>query len=146
MTPISAAEQFRAIAHLRWRLFINGFRRKGGTGELVARIIALPFVFILLFGIMSGAFGAGYFAASKHHLEFMAGAFWAIFALQIVLSINISPPGLSFDPAALDPLSAELSALPAGAACFWGCLVFRPLRGRVPYWLRRLASRSPSRA
>ncbi len=101
MTAISAAEQFKAIAYLRWRLFVNGFRRKGGTGELVARIIALPFVLILLFGIMSGSFGAGYFAATKNHLEFIAGVFWAVFALQIVLSINISPPGLSFDPAAL---------------------------------------------
>ncbi len=101
MTPISATQQFKAIAYLRWRLFANGFRRKGGKGEFVARIIAVPFAFSILFGIVSGAAAAAYAAASIGHLEYLAALFWAVFALQIVLSINIAPPGLSFDPASL---------------------------------------------
>lgn len=100
-TPISAAQQFQAIAYLRWRLFINSFRRKGGTGELIARILVFPFAFIILAGIITGSGGAAYAAASHGHLELLAAVFWGIFALQIVVSINIAAPGLSFDPASL---------------------------------------------
>ncbi len=99
--PISATRQFKAIAYLRWRLFANGFRRKGGTGELVARIVVFPVAIILLLAIISGAGGAAYAAAAKGHLELLTAVFWGIFALQIVVSINISSPGLSFDPASL---------------------------------------------
>lgn len=101
MTPISATQQFKAIAYLRWRLFVNGFRRKGGKGELAARILAFPIAFVLLFSIIFGSGAAGYAAASNGRLEYLTGLFWAIFALQIVVSINIAAPGLSFDPAQL---------------------------------------------
>ena len=101
MTPIPAAQQFRAIAWLRWRLFANGFRRKGGTGELIARILVFPVALVILLGVISGAFAAGWAAARNGHLEYLAGIFWAVFALQIVVSINIAAPGLSFDPASL---------------------------------------------
>ncbi len=101
MTPISATQQFKAIATLRLRLFVNSFRRKGGVGEVAARLIAFPLAFVVLFGIMSGSFAAGLGAAENGHLEYLAGIFWGVLALQVVVSINIAAPGLSFDPAAL---------------------------------------------
>ncbi len=98
---ISATQQFRAVAYLRWRLFANGFRRKGGTGELVARIIVFPFAAVFVIGPVIGASVGAYAAVSRGHAEFLTGIFWAIFALQILVSINLSPPGLSFDPESL---------------------------------------------
>ena len=101
LAPISAAQQFKAIAWLRWRLFVNGFRRKGGTGELVARIIVFPFAALFLIGPVAGASIGSYALTAKGSIPFLSGVFWAIFVLQIVVSINISPPGLSFDPESL---------------------------------------------
>ncbi len=98
---ISASQQFGAIAYLRWRLFRNGFRRKGGTGELVARIIVFPFALLFVLGPVAGSIATAYLAASQHHLEYLSGIFWSIFAIQIIVSINISAPGLSFDPESL---------------------------------------------
>lgn len=101
MTPISATTQFRAVAFLRYRLFINSFRAKSAKADLVARFIGLPFIAFIVLSIGTGAFAAG--AAATRHGEFqiIAGIFWAIFLLQIVTSINIAPPGLSFDPESL---------------------------------------------
>ncbi len=98
---IPASQQFAAIAWLRWRLFANGFRRKEGKGELIARIVVFPIAALFVIGPVFGATFASWGAVSNNHLEFLTGIFWGIFALQIVVSINISPPGLSFDPESL---------------------------------------------
>lgn len=98
---ISASQQFAAVAWLRWRLFANGFRRKGGAGELAARIIVFPVAFMFVIGPVAGASTTAYFATSSGHLEYLASIFWGIFVIQILVSINISPPGLSFDPESL---------------------------------------------
>jgi len=98
---IPASQQFAAVAWLRWRLFANGFRRKGSTGELVARIIVFPFAAMFVIGPVAGASILAYIATSNYSLEYLAGIFWGIFALQIIVSINISAPGLSFDPESL---------------------------------------------
>jgi len=98
---IPVRQQFAAVAWLRWRLFANGFRRKGGTGELVARIIVFPIAIGFVLGPTLAAFAAARASVTNGHLEFLTGVFWGIFLLQIIVSINISPPGLSFDPESL---------------------------------------------
>ena len=98
---IPASSQLSAVAWLRWRLFVNGFRRKGGTGELVARIVVFPFAALFVIGPVAGSTAAAYFAATGGHLEDLTGIFWGIFLVQILVSINISQPGLSFDPESL---------------------------------------------
>jgi ABC-2 type transport system permease protein len=99
--PIPASQQFAAIAYLRWRLFANSFRRKGGTGELVARLIVYPIGFAFLLGPTLGAgFGAWAFA-HYGRLNGLGVIYWAITLLQIFVSINLSPQGLSFDPESL---------------------------------------------
>lgn len=101
-TPrIPASTHFRAVALLRWQLFRNGFRRKGGKGELIARIIVWPIALLFLLGPVAGAFFTSYFAAQKGRLDLILPIFTVIFLLQLVVSINISPPGLSFDPESL---------------------------------------------
>jgi ABC-2 type transport system permease protein len=99
--PISASQQFGAIAYLRWRLFANSFRRKGGTGELVARLIVYPIGLLFLLGPTIGAgFGAWAFVRYSR-LDGISVVYWAITLLQIFVSINLSPQGLSFDPESL---------------------------------------------
>ncbi len=98
---IPASTHFRAVALLRWQLFRNGFRRKGGKGELIARIIVWPIAFFFLLGPIAGAFFTAYTAARDNRLAYLIPIFTVIFLLQLVVSINISPPGLSFDPEAL---------------------------------------------
>ena len=98
---ISAGQQFAAVAQLRWCLFRNGFRRKGGKGEVVARIIVFPIALLFIVGPALGAGFSSYAAASNGNLGYLAPVFWGIFILQIVVSINISQPGLNFDPESL---------------------------------------------
>jgi ABC-2 type transport system permease protein len=101
LPPISASQQFKAIAYLRWRLFANSFRRKGGVGELVARIIVYPIGLLLLIGPTLGAGFGAWAAVANNKPQVLGLLFWAITALQIFVSINLSPPGLSFDPESL---------------------------------------------
>ena len=99
--PIPAVKQFRAVAYLRWLLFKNGFRRKGGKGELVARFITFPFAAIILLSVISSAFASAYGSVRHGDLGYLTGIFSGIFLLQVVVSVNIAPPGLSFDPESL---------------------------------------------
>ena len=101
LLPSSASQQFRAIAFLRWKLFVHAFRRKGGKGELAAMIFVYPFAAIFLLGpIVGSGFGA-YFAIRNHHPEALVVIFWLLFALQVVVSVNIAPPALPFEPSSL---------------------------------------------
>ena len=64
-TQIQSRAQFTALAQLRWCLFRNNFRRKGGTGELIARIIFLPFLAVIAIGpiMAAGYYGSRHMAA-----------------------------------------------------------------------------------
>ena len=105
LTPLSkqswtAAQnraQFAAVAHLRWSLFRNNFRRKGGGGELAARILFVPIIGVFAIGPILGAGFAGNYIVSTNRLEWLPVLTWSIFALWQLVSINISPPSLSFD-------------------------------------------------
>ncbi len=96
----SAAEsraQFAALAYLRWCLFRNGFRRKGGVGDVIARIVFLPLIGLVALGPIVGAEFAGYYFVSANRLALLPALTWGIFLLWQLVSINISAPALSFD-------------------------------------------------
>ena len=96
-----SSAQYRAIAWLRWRIFLNNFRRKGSTGDLVARILIIPFAIVILILPTAGAgFGAWYFAHSEH-LERIAWILWGAFALCQFLNLQLGQPGTTFDPTQL---------------------------------------------
>ena len=99
--PIPASQQFRAVAYLRWRLFANSLRRKGGAGELAARIVLFPIAILFIVGPALGSGFGAFYAVSSGKLHALSAIFWAITLLQIFVSINLSPPGLSFDPESL---------------------------------------------
>jgi ABC-2 type transport system permease protein len=98
--PWSAAQsraQFAALAQLRWCIFRNAFRRKGGAGELVARLIFIPFIGIIAIFPIVGAGSGGYYLISSGRLDLLPALTWSIFALWQLVVLNISPPNLSFD-------------------------------------------------
>jgi ABC-2 type transport system permease protein len=85
------------LAQLRWCIFRNAFRRKGGVGELIARIIFFPILGIIAVGPIVGAGFAGYYLVLSGKLTLLPALTWAIFALWQLVVLNISPPSLSFD-------------------------------------------------
>jgi ABC-2 type transport system permease protein len=96
-TSRQSRAQFVALAQLRWCIFRNAFRRKGGVGELIARIIFFPIIGIIAsFPIVSAGFG-GYFIVHDGRLFLLPALTWGIFLLWQLVSINIATPGLSFD-------------------------------------------------
>ena len=96
-TAKQSRAQFAALAQLRWCIFRNAFRRKGGVGELIARIIFLPFIAAIAIGPIVGAGFGGYYLISSGRLDLLPVLTWSIFALWQLVVLNISPPNLSFD-------------------------------------------------
>ena len=93
--------QFAAIAWLRWRIVVNSFRRKGGTGELVGRIfLYILFTSLALVFILGAGVGAYYFASTAH-LHGLSWILWGIFILCQLLNIQLGQPGTTFDPTQL---------------------------------------------
>jgi ABC-2 type transport system permease protein len=90
--------QFRAIAWLRWRILVNGFRRKGGAGELVGRVIALPFLGVAALFPTLGAGAAAWYFAGHGQLARVSWILWATFLVGQLLNINLGQPGTTFDP------------------------------------------------
>ena len=93
--------QFRAIAWLRWRILANSFRRKGGAGELVGRILVLPIALAitLLPSAMAGFVAWGVMAKDKP--EYLSLVFWGAFGLAQLFNLNLGQPGTTFDPTEL---------------------------------------------
>jgi ABC-2 type transport system permease protein len=96
-TTVQSRAQFAALAELRWCIFRNGFRRKGGIGELIARIIFFPLIGIFAIGPIIGAGFAAYYLVSSNRFAMLPALTWGIFVLWQLVSINIAPPTLSFD-------------------------------------------------
>jgi ABC-2 type transport system permease protein len=100
-TTIQTRAQFLAIAWLRWRILVNGFRRKGGTGELVARILIYPLFAGMALGPCVLAAVGGYYFTSHHQLAHISWLCWGIFILCQLLNINLGSPATTFDPTQL---------------------------------------------
>lgn len=93
--------QFAAIAWLRWRIFVNSRRRKGGTSELIASIIIYLIFGSFAFLVVAGT-GIGAWALASHgHLHRTSWVLWAIFVVCQLLNIQLGQPGTTFDPTQL---------------------------------------------
>src|SRR5271170_4963343 len=96
-TAAQGRGQFAALAQLRWCIFRNAFHRKGGAGELAARAVLFPIMATFAIGPIIGSGVAAYFLVSSGRLAMFPLLTWGIFALWLLVLLNISPPGLSFD-------------------------------------------------
>jgi ABC-2 type transport system permease protein len=108
-TTAQTRSQFGAIAWLRWRIFVNSLRRKGGGGELVGRIFLYILFGSFILSIVAGTFAGTWFLASKGHFNRLSWILWAIFILCQLLNIQLGQPGTTFDPTQLIrfPLRAQ---------------------------------------
>jgi ABC-2 type transport system permease protein len=97
-TPHQTLAQFYAIAWLRWRILINNFRRKGGAGELVGRILMVPMLAVLGLLPTLGAGVLAWYFASHTHLARISWLLWGAFILCQLLNINLGRPGTTFNP------------------------------------------------
>ncbi len=80
MNPtIPSRSQLAAIAHLRWRMFLNGLRSRRGKAELVSRAIVTSAFAIGGFGGFAAATGASWWFVSQNQAEFLAVPLWTIF-------------------------------------------------------------------
>ncbi len=71
--------QLRAIANLRWRMFVNGLRTTRGKTELVSRVIVtLAFAFGG-FGGFAAAAGVAWWLVSENKAQFLVALLWPIF-------------------------------------------------------------------
>jgi ABC-2 type transport system permease protein len=102
--------QFAAIAWLRWRITVNGFRRKGASRELVGRILLYIVFGGFFFGILAATFAFTYLLASHGPLSRISLVLWGIFILCQLLNIQLGQPGTTFDPTQLIrfPLSSRI--------------------------------------
>lgn len=96
-TAAQSRAQFAALARLRWCIFRNAFRRKGGVGELVARILIFPIITLIAIGPILGSGVAAYLMVSSGRIANLPLLTWGIFVLWMLVVLNISQPGLSFD-------------------------------------------------
>src|SRR5258707_15153675 len=87
-TAAQSRAQFAALAKLRWCIFRNAFRRKGGGGELAARIILFPILGVVALGPIIGAGYGAYFLVSSGRIAMLPILTWPLFALWILVALN----------------------------------------------------------
>lgn len=113
-----AAEQLRAIAWLRWRILANGFRRKGGAGELIGRILLFPVFAALALLPTMGAGTLGWYFVRQGEVAHVAWVLWGIFVTSQLLNINLGQPSTTFDPLELIRFPMPLSRFVLVRLCF----------------------------
>jgi len=77
--PYAVSHQLDAIAHLRWRMFVNRLRTKSGKVELVSRIIVTAAFALGGLGGFSGLAGSAWYFVSQNKAEYLAVLLWPVF-------------------------------------------------------------------
>jgi ABC-2 type transport system permease protein len=114
-------EQFAAVAWLRWRIMMNGFRRKGGVGEMVGMVLLAVLFLGIVMAVVVGAGLGAYFIVVKGHLTWIAGLLWGIFLLCQLLNIQLGQPTTTFDPTQLIRFPMRVDTY-VGIRLFFGLL------------------------
>ena len=77
--PLRQSGQLIAIAHLRWRMFVNGLRSKRGKMELASRIIVTSAFALGGLGGFTASAGFAWYFVSQGKAEFLAILLWPVF-------------------------------------------------------------------
>src|ERR1700686_2804134 len=86
-SPISLADQIRLVAGLRWRMLINGLRKRNNVLDLIGMGFVALFASILIIVPSFAFYFAGYSFVSGARLPWLAVPFWAIFIFWQVIPI-----------------------------------------------------------
>ncbi len=97
-TAAQTRAQFGAITRLRWQMYLNGFRRKGGKSDLAATLMVAPIALVIISGLCFGAGATALWAAVSGHIDRVSWVLWAIFLLSQLANLNLGQPGTTFDP------------------------------------------------
>jgi ABC-2 type transport system permease protein len=110
-SDIPASTQLLAIAWLRWRIFVNGFRRQAGSGKIaglvvsiVLRIMVWPILALWIVGPAVGSGFLAWMAVDDHHPQRLSVLFGGITLIWQLIAINgtgIAATVSSFDPSTL---------------------------------------------
>ena len=95
--PVSLTEQIRLVANLRWRILINGLRKKNKALDLVGMIFVSLLGAVLVIGPCFLFGFAGYSVVSGGRLQWLALPFWAIFIFWQIIPVFAVGFGSSFD-------------------------------------------------
>jgi len=95
--PISMTDQIRLVAGLRWRMLINGLRKKNNVLDLIGMGFISFFGLILVIGPSFAFYFAGYSFVSEGRLQWLAVPFWAIFVFWQVIPIFAAGFGSRFE-------------------------------------------------
>ena len=113
-----AVQQFASIAWLRWRILANGFRRKGGVGEVLGRILLVPIFAGFALVPTVGAGVLSYYFVAAGNLRSLVWILWGAVALTQMFNINLGQPGTTFDPTELIRFPMPLRRYIAVRLCF----------------------------
>src|ERR1700676_3694541 len=95
--PVSLADQIRLVAGLRWRMLINGLRKKNNVLDLIGMGFVSFFGLILVIVPSFAFYFAGYSFVSEGRLPWLAVPFWAIFVFWQVIPILAAGFGSRFE-------------------------------------------------
>src|ERR1700688_9229 len=95
--PISLADQIRLVAGLRWRMMINGLRKKNNVLDLIGMGFVALFGLILVIGPSVAFYFAGYSFVAEGRLQWLAVPFWAIFVFWQLIPVFAAGFGSRFE-------------------------------------------------
>src|ERR1700686_4440666 len=95
--PVNLADQIRLVAGLRWRILINGLRKKNNVRDLIGMGFVSFFGLLLVIGPSFGFYFAGYSLVSGGRLQWLAVPFWVIFVFWQVIPIFAAGFGSRFE-------------------------------------------------
>ena len=113
MPPIPASAQLRAVAWLRWRIFLNGMFRQRPKGKrqvvglvfaTLLRLIVWPMLALIVVGPVAASGFFAWMTISQGHPQSLASLLLAIALFWQFVSINglgVAAAIPSFDPASL---------------------------------------------
>lgn len=92
-----ALAQYSALAHLRWRIFVNGLRSKMGAFEFGARMVTYVMYGLLGLGLGFGSGAAAYALAYSQKWQYLPVLFWVLFLLWQVIPVMLASFQEQFD-------------------------------------------------
>jgi ABC-2 type transport system permease protein len=102
-TAAQGREQLAAVAWLRWRIFVNSFRRQSKkrsvTGLVLIILLRIFGWFVVACFLVGPVVGCG--LAAYYAPERLGVILWAIFSIHLFISINVLPGTAGFDLTAL---------------------------------------------